>query len=254
MSIFEKLFGAAPAQPAQQPQPGNPAMQPPSGATNPTQPLPGTTPNNGVTPAPATPAQPNVQESPLDAFKDVWQTPTNTEAQPASMFANLDPAKLMENAAKVDFTKTLDPATLAQIQAGGEGATAALIATMNKVGQQVYGNSAMATAKIVEKALEQQAAQFNAQLPNLVKKLSANETLLTENPLLKNPAVAPIVTALRDQLVMKNPNATSAELAQQMGDFFTAMGTQFAPPVPQSKEQKQASARKQDDWSTFISE
>ena len=74
MSIFEKLFGGTPASSA-----------PPTGVANPGQPLPGTqaspqTAPNGLVPTAPTPAAPAPEVSPLDGFKDIWQTPANPAA------------------------------------------------------------------------------------------------------------------------------------------------------------------------------
>lgn len=251
MSIFEKLFGTA-----------APANTPPTGVNNPGQPLPGTaaspgTAPNGVVPAapapaPAAPTPASAPATPLDTFKDIWQTPTNpdpNENQP--IFANVDPQKLMESARKVDFAKAITPENLQKIQAGGQDAVAALAESMNSVAQTVFAQSALATTKIVEQALTKQQEQFDARLPTMVKKFSANENLLTNNPLLSNPAIQPLVGALQEQLIRKNPNASAADIQQQVNDYFAALGNTFAPkPTPAPGTNK---AKDSEDWEKFLS-
>jgi hypothetical protein len=252
MNIME-LFRGTPA-------PAPAAATGPTGVNNPGAPLPGTTAtaqtaNNGVVPAGAG-NPPAGSESPLDTFKDVWQTPTNTPnpADPTGpIFSGVSPQKLMESAGKVDFAKVATPEQMAAISQGGQGATEAMMSVMNKVAQTVYAQSAFATTQIVDQAVAKVQESFDARLPSLVKKLSVNENLQTENPLLNNPALTPLVSALSEQLVRKNPNATSSEIQQQVNDYFTALGTTFAPKPPETPASRAAAkAARADDWSGFL--
>lgn len=247
MSFMQKLFGSTPAQ-----------NQPPSAQQNqnPNVGLPGTqaslqTAPNGV--VPTEPAQPEKKEnvSPLDGFKDIWQN-TNTLENPeaAGMFANLDPAKLMESARKVNFSGAITQESLAAIQAGGPEAVKAFSESLNSVAQTVYAQSAIATTKIVEQALGKQQEKYDASLPNLVKNLSTKEALLTNNPLMSNPAIQPLVGALQESLVRKNPTATSAEIQQQVVDYFSALGNTFATKPAPTKAEK--TAAKTEDWDKFL--
>lgn len=198
--------------------------------------------------------QPKADVSPLDTFKDIWQTPTNTPTDSdGSVYSQVDPQKLMESAGKVDFAKAVTPEQLKAIATGGEGAVAAFAAAMNKVAQSVYAQSAFATTKIVDQALQKQQTSFDARLPSLVKKLSVNENLQDQNPLLSNPALTPLVSALSEQLVRKNPNATSSEIQSQVNDYFAALGTSFAPKPPETPATRAAAkAAKAEDWSAFL--
>jgi len=242
------MFRTAPVAP-------NPLPAGPSQVNQPGQPLPTTgaspaTAPNGVVPAGAADAP----VSPFDAFKDVWQSPTNSPADPqAPMFGAVDPQKLMESAGKVDFAKAVTPEMLAAVTAGGPEAAAAFASAMNKVAQTVYAQSAFATTKIVDQALAKAQEGYDARLPSMVKKFSVNENLQASNPQLSNPALAPLVSALSEQLVRKNPNATSAEIQTQVSDYFAAIGTSFAPVAPETPASKAAAAKaKSEDWSAFF--
>jgi hypothetical protein len=256
MSIFQSIFGGS--TPANQPAPGNTN----AGQGN----TPGTQSNGVVPPGNDTNQNQNQtaggqtgqdwqkqeDQSPLAAFGDVWKTDPNAGAQGNQpIFAGLDPAKVMESARKVDFSKAVSQEQLTAITEGGEGAVKAFAQAMNSVAQTVYGQSAIATAKMVEQALGKAQEQYDAKIPGLVKKLNANEGLAASNPLLQNPAIQPLVGALTEQLTRKNPNATSAEIQQQVNDYFAALGTSFA---PKSKEDSSKSSGKNNsvDWSTFL--
>ena len=259
-SILQNIFGG---QPTQAP-PANPNA--PTGNPTPGQPLPGTVANsvtapNGMIPdnsgvvQPAPGQNPAPEPSPFDAFKDVWQSPTNPDpnANP-NIFGNLDPNKVMESARRVDFNKAITPANLQRIQAGGQDAMAALMESMNSVAQTVYAQSAMATTKIVEQALTKQSEKFNADLLSMVRKFSVNENIAAENPIFKNPALAPLVGALTEQFSRKAPPGTTAqEIQQQVGDYFKAIGGAFAPAAPETSATRAAASRAQtDDWSKFL--
>ena len=256
MSIFDKLFGSAPAStPPQNLPPGaQPGQQGPLQGTQATS----QTAPNGMIPAqnqetpPQQQSMPTVPATPLDPFKDVWQTaktPEGSETQ--GMFANLDPQKLMESARKVNFSGALTPENMQKIQAGGQEAITALTESLNSVAQTVYAQSALATTKIVEQALNKQKEQYAAELPGMVKRHSTSESLLSNNPLLQNPAIQPLVGALQEQLIRKNPNATGAEIQQQVMDYFAALGNTFAPkPAAPSASQKKAAEA--EDWDKFF--
>lgn len=227
MSVMEKLFGAFTGsqqqqqQTQQQPQPGNiPAG---SGATSPTN----TTVPEGGAPAPEA-------KAPLADFAKLWEAPENTP-QPEALFGNVDPQKLMEAAGKTDFSKVITPEQLQAINAGGEGAMAAMMQAMNKMSQAVYANSAMATTKIVDQALKKAQEQFNSQIPTLVKQHTVSDTLRTENPIFSNPAVAPLVEAMKQQFTLKHPNATAGEIAQMTKTYISDLGQVFNPTKVETK-------------------
>jgi hypothetical protein len=248
------LFRSAPAQQA-------PANNTPSQVAQPGQALPGTQASAGTSPNGVVPTQPQQgsteqtqQASPLDTFKDVWQTPANVQDSTAGpMFEGVDPKKLMESAGRIDFAKVITPEQMQAIAGGGDQAVQAFAQAMNKVSQSVYAQSAFATTKIVDEAIARQQENFAKQLPSMVKKFSVNENLQTNNPALSNPALTPLVSALSEQLVRKNPNATSAEIQAQVSDYFAALGTTFAPKVQETPGQRGANrAAKQEDWSQFF--
>jgi hypothetical protein len=253
MNIMD-LFRSAPAATPPAPAPGT--NNNPSQANQPGQQLPGTqasaqTAPNGVVPTTPEKKEPDAPASPMADFKDIWQTVASDGDSNKGLFEGLDPQKVMESARKVDFAKSLTPEILAKAAAGGEAGVAALVAAMNSVAQTGYAQSAIATTKIVEQALKKQQEKFDAALPNLVKKHSANESILANNPIFSNPAIQPLVGALQEQLVRKNPNATAKEIETQVGDFFQALGAQFA---PASKADKAAAGKKgkEEDWSAFL--
>ena len=240
--------------------PGNPALPAPTGVQNPNQPLPGTgggqnTPPNIV---PAGGEQP--PEDPLSGLKpfaDIWAPvkvdPNNPDPNPYP-FANLDPAKVMESAGKLDFSKAVTPELMQQVAAGGQEAVAALAKIVNNLGQSVSGQQIIATDKMLQAALEAQRKSFEAQLPNLVRQHAVKDALATQHPAMSDPALEPMVAALRTQYINKNPTATAAQISGAINDYFNTVGKVFAPKQEETPAQKAATAKSagEFDFSKFL--
>lgn len=260
-SAIQQLFGGTPANlqrpmtPAQAANPNNAASVPPvnpaptgnvnPAASNGTNPSP-TGEGNGVVPLQV--VDPNVPASPLDSFKDLWHTdPVDPASLPKPMFDGVTPQKLAEQAKKVDFTKSITPENLAAIQKGGPEALAAMVESMGHVAQTVYAQSAYATTQIVAKAVKDSQAQSESNLPDLVKRLSVREGLRSDNPILKDPALAPIITALETQMTLKNPNASAQDIQDRIGEYLLGIGKVFQPADKTPKPK----VSKNEDWDSF---
>lgn len=238
MSIMEKIFGARANQaPATQPNASNnPAQNPPiqSQATPQTAP-------NGVIP------KQEEAPSPLQKFEKVWE-PTPVDPNAAKPGAPVDPQKIMEAAGKVDFTKVLSQEDLAKVQAGGADAIVALSNLLQKTAQTVYGQATYATTQIVEQAVAKAQEDFAAKVPGLVQSKSSKDLLLQSNKELTNPAVAPIVDMIQNQLVQKFPNASPTEIAEMAKEMMKGAAAVFNPaPAPDPAK----AAPKGEDWSTY---
>lgn len=256
MNIFSALFGgnnpAPAAAPAAQPttpaqpaagQPGqiNPNTNPATAAT------PGTAPNGVVPDGAATPPA-----SPLDQFTELWK-PSENNGDPQPLI-NVDPKALAEAAKKTDFTKMISPEQLTAIGQGGEAAVAAFAQAMNSVAQGVYAQSAFATTKIVQQAVNKAREQFQAELPAHVKKLNVSENLRGENPAFSHPAASPILGALEIQLTQKHPNASASEITQMAKQYLESFaGAVNAPKAAAEAEaSRKATNAKETDWNTFL--
>lgn len=223
----------APIQQAQPTPPGNiPAEQ-----TTAMQSAPG----NVNAPASSTP-------SGLDQFNEIWKPVESPEGGTNNSLFNVDPKQLMEAAAKVDFSKSLNPQLVQAVAAGGEGALKALPQLMNAMSQTVYAQNAMTTTKIIEQAVKQTRDSIMADLPQHIKLQSLNDGLRQSNPALNHPAAAPILGALQQQLTVKYPNASASELQTMATQYLEAFtGTMQKPQAPQTKP-----ANGEQDWSAFL--
>lgn len=249
---FSRIFGAKQApqvQPAApQPAPTNDPRRNNPAATQTA--ATGQTDANGVVPPGGADADPNAA-SPLDKYKDLWQ-PVATDPNAPTTQQSVDPAKLMEAARKVDFSSALNQETLAKVAGGGDEAIKALLESFNSFGQQVYGQSAVTTARIVEQAVSQARDQFISEIPTVIKNQGARNKVFDDNPAFKHPAIAPMIDAQVQQLAQKFPKASPAELTSMAKDHLQAMAALIAPP----KANGSADSKTGDqgvDWDSYMS-
>lgn len=262
MSVLEKLFGKGPTPQRTEGNPSGNPNNPGAANQNPNNNFqtlqPNTVPkqSEGTAPNGVVPKNEATDESPLAAYKGLWEDAPVDPNKPAENKAifNVKPEEVFAMAGKSDFMKDmLTKEDVAKVAAGGEEAVAIMMQTMNKVGQKVYGQSAMTTTQIVEKALEKQREQFQEMMPSLVRKYSSGENLMESNPAFKHPAVAPIFESIKDRIAEKHPDATSRELEKMTQEMFTGLGQMFAPKAKESGNGK-TNARNEFDFSTFLNE
>ena len=209
-----------------------------------------TVPNQTNTLTQVDPATGKTLESPLANFAELWKTDPNAKPNTPFQFQT-DPTKLLEASRGIDFTKVLSPELQARMNAGGSDGVNATREAMNQVAQLTFAQSANASAKIGEQVAAEVERRVAALLPGLVKQHSISDTLRTDNPLLSNPAAAPMVQALQQQLTVKYPNATAFEIRTHMNDYLNGVAQLIRDSQPTQPDANKSSARKETDWSLF---
>lgn len=247
MSIMSNIFGGFGGAPAAA------APTTPNPAAAPSPSTPGNIPDTTQLPSGNNPTIPagagGAPDTPLADFATLWESDPKQQA-PANVLGNVDPAKLMKAAQGTDFAKAIPKELMAKIQAGGQEGVEASMQAMNMMSQTVYANSALATTKIVEQALQRQQAAFEAKLPSIIKQHTVSDTLRSENPMFSNPAVQPLISALEAQLAIKHPGATSSELTSMAKQYIEGVGIAFSPAkTPTAQEAAQSGEQ---DWSKFF--
>jgi hypothetical protein len=235
--IMGKLFGSSQQQPQQTGQQGTPGNIPPVNANPPLE-------NNTMVPTNSATAIGT--ESSLDKFKDLWKNDPKSQPPKVEPYFNVDPAKIAEAAKNNDFLKIIPPELLEKIKAGGEDAMPAMMAAMNAMSQKGFGDSAVATTKIVEDALEKQAKRFEQMLPGLINKQTLSDTLRKTNPVFEHPAAETVLKALTEQVRLKNPSLSPAQQAEMANEYLISLSQAANPPKP---DPAVAGAT---DWSTFL--
>jgi hypothetical protein len=214
---------------------------------------PNTAPNGVVPPQNE---EKKVQEptSPMAEFEKLWENPVedpNKPTQKSALDFEVDPKLMMEAAGKVDFASAIPTDLMQKISAGGEDGVRASIMAMNIIAQKTYGQSAMATAAIVKEAVKAARNEFRDEIPALLKAQNLNSALQDDNPLFSNPAVVPIMSGLKDQLLIKYPTATPAQLTEMAKKYVTKFAESFAPKQKTTPKGKLAGGE-EDDWEDFL--
>lgn len=217
MSIGEtinKMFGGTPQVQAQAPAQQQPSGQPIPPSAGVTAPETSGTAANGVIPPTA--------DAPLDKYSDLWKNDpeaANSADIDTSVFGNVNGEDLLKAAGGIDFTKVVTPDILARIQEGGDTGIQATLEAINKVTQLNYAQSAHTTTKLIEQAITKAKDQFTATLPAHIRS-QGTDALIKQNAVLSHPAAAPMVAGLVQQLQVKFPEASPAELTKQAEEYF----------------------------------
>lgn len=218
MSILNKIFGGQQQQPAQQ----QPQVPPSVNANQ-------TVPNATNTPPPATPTNGEPSASPLDNYKDLWQTSAK-QGEGDNEF-KFDRTKLGEISNQMDFTNGVTPDQLAAIAAGGEDAIKAFSSVLNTVSRAAYMNSTETAAHLIHNALGAAKTDITGKIPDMIKKATVSSKLRSENPLFSNPAVAPILSAVEAQIASKYPDASAEEITSHAKRYLESFAGAILPPA-----------------------
>ncbi len=238
MSMFSSLFGAQGKTPAQ------PQTQTPAQPQTPVAPA-----GDPVIPQPQNPQVTN-NSSPLDTFAKLWE-PETQDANKVTAKTNehLDPQQIMEAASKIDFSRVVTPEMQQAIMTGGDDAVKAFSMAMNAVAQQTYAQSAYASDQMIQLAIQKAEQKFMQHIPEMLKRQQAQVSLRDENPIFSNPAVAPVMALVQNQLAVKFPKATPKELNKMTKDWMLAI-SDSAKGSPESKGQRQTNSA--EDFSSFF--
>lgn len=238
MSIFQNLFGGntTPA-PAPAPAPTQSSMNNPGAGQ--------TDPNNPTIPPNATPPDP------LESFKSLWEVETdpNKQVQSSEVYGQIDPKKVFESANKANFARVITPELMQAAQQGGEAGVNAMITAMNTIAQQVFAQSTLAATKLIDNAIGKNREQIFNEIPQHITKSLVTNQLRLDNPVLNNPAVAPIISAIESQLVTKFPQATPAEVTKMAQQYILNLSSVLNPQAPTIQEPKKPN---EDDWTSFL--
>lgn len=237
MSIFD-IFSSKPAT-----APATTEQAPAPAATTSADSSVSTTPAAAATTTPTTP-------TPFDGFTNLWEpNATDTAAPDDSLFGVVDPKKVFEAAKSANFSSAISPEMLAAITAGGEGASVAFQQAINAATQAAFAQSTLATTKLIEQAIAKTNAKNLADLPGLVKRHTAADSMHGENPALSNPAAAPIIAAIQAQMALKHPNATASELKSLATKYLENFAEVVKPTKPAEAPK---AAEGEVDWDKFI--
>lgn len=266
MALADLLNAFRTAKPVEGQAPGAVNPQQPSAQNNTTVPNSTNTPaggqNNGLanpTAFGSVPSDP--AKSPMEKFEKLWDVDPQAKA-PTSLTPNLniDPAKLLEMAKGVDFTKSISPDLLAKTRSSNaDEAQSALLQVINQVGQFSYAQAIDSNSRVTEAAIKKHAETLvQEHLPRMLRE-AAVQGGRGENPIYSDPTFAPIVASIEQQVTSKFPTATPAEIKEHMGVILDSMaqklvgakgGTINIPDPAQTRRRQKTEV----DWDKYFSD
>ena len=218
----------------------------------------GSKPAPAPTEAPAAPAaqQPVAQQQaqPDDPYAKLWETNPEDNKDPKALDFNIDTNKLAEIAGKLDYSQVITPEMKQQLAAGGEDAVNATMEIINQVQRIGYQQNAMATTKLIEAAVKSTESRIEDVISKKLKLAGLDEALSQTNPKLEDPKYAPIVNAVKQQLVTKYPNASKSEITKMTVNYLKSMAADMNPDLINRADAQAGTFNKQQDtdWSAWL--
>ena len=233
------------------------AGQQAAAAANPTVPSATTPVSNGS--ATGIPAAGEGAASPLDNFKELWKADAKTPASPSLVpNFNLDPQGLRTAAEKINFTQHIPEDLLTK---ASQGDAAALRDVVNKAAQIGFANAAAASGELIKQSLGSAQGILKDQvLPAAYRDQQISQALTESNPVFSDPAVAPMLSMLKDRFAATYPTASPAEIAAHATAYLGGLSSKIVGAqggrIVSTQEQTAArggfSAPKDTDWTNFF--
>lgn len=253
MPSIMSLFSSAPAQ--QGPAPATPVVQQQqtmAAAANPSVPSVATPQSTGSTTA--IPAAGQGDASPLANFGDLWKADPNANQQTPSTNPafNLDHKQLWDASQKINFTQHIPEDLMTKAMSGDR---AAFGEVLNKVAQFGFANAASASGELVKQSLgSAQTSLEQTILPNALRNQEVSRALDQANPIFADPAVAPMLGMLKQQLQTKYPTASPEQIAKTATEYLTGMSQKITGVAPGQPQQTRSGYQQpvEQDWGKYF--
>jgi hypothetical protein len=129
------------------------------------------------------------------------------------------------------------------------GDSASFMDVINKTAQMSFMMAYKASLQGVKPAVVAQMAALDKKMPDTFKKLSVDATYAGD-PLLSNPALSPVVSSIRQEILTKHPDATPQQLQQATVAYLKSLGFTGVPDTSKSSGEKKPSGAI--DWENFL--
>lgn len=228
----------------------------PTGQQQPQQPpVPGSSmqvqnPQAGVASPP--PTNDAADNSPLDAWKDVWHTdpkanpPSDPWSQP---ILPSDPNKIREAASKMDMMAGMPPELVQKALAGNDPQS--LMDLMNRVAQNTLAMSAQLATASVERAGTVIRDRTKQEMPDQFREYQLNN-LPVENPVLNHPGAQGLLRTTRQQLKMNNPTWNAQQIHDEAVKYLTGFAGALSQTGTPQQTPRDSSGTPEQDWEAFL--
>lgn len=255
-SVIQNPFAKQPVQQQQQQQP-NPQNVDPKSTVIPPEDNIDDDPNKRIDPN-----KKKASDDPMMDFSKLWENPPVDPEHPEpeeskTFLPKIDPAKIAETLGKIDFSKAITPEESAAIKAGGDGAHAAHLSVLNKSLRQSMMTMFNVAHRMVEQGLTNAEGKFLGKVPSHVKNIMVESDLTASDPLMSNPAFAPMVEAARQRYQEKFPKATPTQIATAVKAYLKEFVKSASAPetkVEEDNAKKLSTGAGDADWEKWIDE
>ena len=140
---------------------------------------------------------------------------------------NLDSAAMQAAADKMSFSQHPQYADLAAKATRGD--VDALAQLLDFSGRSAYMQSTTLNTTIAEKAAMQMAERMQTYLPREVVNIQSQQHLMGSNSAFSDPALAPMVDAIRSKVMEQFPNSTPTQIAEHTNRYLTNFAEAVSP-------------------------
>lgn len=206
----------------------------------------------------ADPSKGPKQDSPLDTYKDIFTIPVDEKGAPiapppdplSGKVINFDAQKVADSLKGKNFLSGVNPELLEKVNAGNN--PQALMELLNTVVGTTLQHSIAVSASMAENAIQANNERFEKALPDRIRGVQLRQST-PKNPILSNPAIAPMVEAFKLQLASKNPQLSPQAIQDYTDRYFQDVAVALtgvnSEGTPHSQNSKQG---KEPDWSALL--
>lgn len=189
-------------------------------------------------------------KNPVDKYKDLWQVDDKKTPQTIASLvpsSQIDPAKLLESAGKLDFTADI-PAELLQKAMSGDAAS--FMEVLQKSNARTFAQAVAGAQELQKRNLtEANESLRNSILPDAMRQQQIRQEM-AKVEVFQDPMIRPMVDLLERQMASKFPDANPQQVTEMAQDYWTRFAQKI---VPGSQQTQQKEFAKQDtDWSKFF--
>lgn len=164
---------------------------------------------------------------PLQQFQDVWKRPTtanNAGGIDPNNIVGIQPADIEQRLNSAQFAPQITPDVMQAIQ---NGDVQQLQGILDSTARTTASRVMNAMIGIINKALPEYGTHLSGQFNNTITDQLTRTNMVSNNPVFANPAIKPLADVLTTQFRLANPQATPAQIEQQVTQFFQATGQAF---------------------------
>lgn len=187
-------------------------------------------------------------KDPNDIYAEIWKQEPQQQMGSKNLF-NTDPEKFGAAVNGMDFTKSVPKELMEKVLAGD---SQALMAVINRVGQNAFSTATISSREMIEHANKQQGGSMEKQIQEAVRSALASQNLSKRNENFSDPTVAPLLQEISGRLRAKYPEATADELSEHSEKMLMMIAQKIVSGSPEEKarQKQQQEVKKSEvfDW------